>query len=227
MHSKISSSAWLLWAATTVGQLVVLSRWRRAERTLSISMAGAVAASCVGMMCARFADSLTYFHSFVIAGCLTDLLTLAVLFSAFEHLRHRARRNWSSWLCWPVTAVVFLAVALRFANRPLHDLHGSPWMFAYTSTHIVWTWMAWLVSMVPIYCAFSGANASRTYLFILSGLALYIFVQAGVADYLIQGRFAHSSVAHAILNYAYFLSLVLWFASTISTPAERPAGHSI
>ena len=223
MHAKITPGQWAFWAATIVGQLIVLVS--RPKVYLRVYLVLQVIASFIGIACALLASALMYFHAFIVMGCLTDALTLYVLFSLYEEYRLRGRRRWSGRALFPAFSLLFLCLALYFSHLPLPQLRSSPWMFTYTSTHVIWTWMAWLLGALPLYCFLNGAAQDRRLLLYTLGLTLHILVQAGLADYLITHHFAHAATAHTLSSYAYFVTLLVWFwagANQVDWAPARP-----
>ena len=225
MHAKITTAQWLLWLATMAGQLIVLLT--RPKRYLRVYLLIQLVASCIGIGCALLAEPLTYFHAFVAASCVTDAVTLYVLLALFEEYRERARKRWSTPVLIPIVALALLIPTVYYSHLPLPELGVSPWRFTYTSTHVVWTWMAWLLGALPLYCLLTCARPDRRLLSCTIGLALHVFVQAGVTDVLITTHFAHASAVHLLGNYAYFFTLSVWLYANISTQPTGDPGSRI
>ena len=215
MHSHIPVSSWLIWFATTVAQACVCALMGKRQRSLQAYLVLKLAMTAVGMSVAAWGSAQAYFDVYRIAGLCGALSSAALILIWAEQLRVRSRARWNSvhLVCAWVTTCA--AVTWHITAPGLRSLTPSPWNASDAADHVIWTWIALMISTVPLYCSLSGSMPDRKLCFFLFGFSLYVAANCGLVTTLISRVSTHLlyQTLKLISDFSYILCLAAWTAA--------------
>ena len=213
MHSRISSSAWLLWFATAAAQFCVLLVARKRERSVALYLALKLALTAVGMPVAAWGSGQAYFRVYQFAGLAGSFSSIILVLAWLERLRQRGRLCWSSpyIICgWAASCAL---LTLLLTRQGVANLAPSPWKLSDIAGHVVWTWIALMLSTIPGYCLLTGTMPDRCLAYLLTGFSLYVASNCGLLNVVVasvSGYPAFFTLLKFISDSAYLFSLALW-----------------
>lgn len=219
MHRPPSLSSAALWLLIIAVQAVLAGHKGRGLGFLKVFMGAQSVMGLALFTTCRLAGPWTYFYSWCAATLIHHGLCAYLTSQIYDVVRRRGLPSRQSAIPLYVMGAVAMFAGLRFAGIAANLLKSPQAKLVLPLDHAFAFAVVCMLAVLPAYCVALSSSIPRRLYLVVGGFALYEATYAGkIAVWITSSRFT----AHHIADFAYLVSLALWFFALRTKQAGQP-----